>query len=90
MRIDTLNLHRAYGSINTIKKTPKEIVNSNKNLTINNDLHKNQIITNKERVFFATMFPENTNRIMSHEVFTHNGKIKESAVEKGTIFDSKI
>jgi hypothetical protein len=98
MRVDTINIQKAYGGLNSVKKTipnkpdaeiqPFDKIKENKS-SFSAELSTSQLITGNERNFFVNMFPESSKQIMTHEVFTRTGKIKESAFEKGTIFDGR-
>ncbi|GAB1372950.1 hypothetical protein MASR1M45_30140 [Candidatus Kapaibacterium sp.] len=96
MRIDTSNLQRAYnystGNVN--KVITKDNIAKKTKISDDNVFERkyksNDLITSGERKFFVNMFPESTKQIMTHEVFTRSGRIKEVALSKGTIIDGRI
>lgn len=96
MRIDTYNLQKAYnlnGLSNGIKPNSaiKNVANQGDKFADSlSSLNRNKIITGAERKFFVNMFPESSKQLMTHEVFTRNGRIQSSAIEKGTLIDGKI
>ncbi|MGA2296424.1 MAG: hypothetical protein ABSG15_02630 [FCB group bacterium] len=46
-------------------------------------------ISENERQFFINMFPENSDQIEKHILFTRNGKIQTQDISKGVIVDGK-
>jgi len=98
MNVDTINLQKAYGGLNSVKKNipnksnvqiqPFDNIKENKS-GFSAELSTSQLITGNERNFFVNMFPESSKQLMTHEIFTRTGKVTETAVPKGTIFDGK-
>lgn len=98
MKVDSYSLQRVYGNFNQVNRVAtKKQINENKSFeNVNNKIDDNEkletksIITSSERNFFVNMFPESSERLKTYEVFTRNGKVSQSAVAKGTVFDSRI
>jgi hypothetical protein len=72
-----------------------EIANVTKTITkksgeINKNLDKVNIISESEKKYFQKLFPENSAQIENHVVFNRSGKISETNVNKGSLFDRKI
>lgn len=48
-----------------------------------------ELISDKERNFFKSLFPERSDSIDKHVLFNRNGKVSQAYVSKGAIFDSR-
>lgn len=48
------------------------------------------LLSKKERNFFINLFPESKNQIENHILFTRNGRIKETTVNKGQLVDARV
>ncbi len=48
------------------------------------------LISQKEREFFKTMFPESSEQIDKHVIFNKNGKVTAPNLNKGMIVDGRI
>jgi hypothetical protein len=59
----------------------------NRNISIESP---DKIITPGERKFFVKLFPESSEQIQKHVLFNKNGKLQQSHVDKGIIFDGKF
>lgn len=49
----------------------------------------NNLISQKERAFFMSMFPDNSEQLENHIVFNRSGKIQSHNLYKGTIIDGR-
>jgi hypothetical protein len=50
----------------------------------------NSVVTRKERDFFIKMFPDNSDQLERHVLFTRNGKVQSSATRLGSLVDGRI
>ena len=50
----------------------------------------NNVLTKKERDFFVKLFPDNSDQLERHVLFTKNGKVQASNTRLGTIVDGRI
>jgi len=61
-----------------------------KDLAAENLSKPDKIISTKERNFFKEMFPDSSNAIENHVLFTRNGSLQNLNLQKGSIVDGKI
>ena len=64
-----------------------KVENSRNGLASNNN--SQPVISEKERQFFINMFPDNTEQIENHVLFTRNGRLQTQNISKGMIVDGK-
>jgi hypothetical protein len=74
-----------------LEKTGKKIISipQDQSTRNGNDINK-ELLSRKERDFFIGLFPDNTEKISNHVLFTRNGKIQQQPIVKGLIVDSKV
>ncbi len=82
-----LNATRVNGGINKTQQT-EQIA---KTQTEKTDSNKTQdLISQQEREFFKSMFPESSEQIDKHIIFNRNGKVTAPNLNKGMIVDGRI
>lgn len=72
---------------NVVAKTNADKQSDTKNSI--NQANK-ELLTKKERTFFKQLFPENSDLIEKHVLFTRNGKLKTTEMSKGMIVDGRV
>jgi hypothetical protein len=85
---DPINNNSDQFEISNQKKNESSDNVANKNMN-GSSLNSNNILTRGEREFFINMFPENTEQIEKHVLFTRNGKLQKAGNVKGEIVDGK-
>ena len=96
MNVNILQGRNPYANnLNSANKTKKLARNAEFSLPEKVNLSKvNQnkeiSISNSEMKFFQKLFPENANQIEKYLAFNRKGKITETNLSKGSIFDGKI
>lgn len=50
----------------------------------------NLLLSDNERDYFKSLFPESAEQIEKHKVFNRNAKVQTQSINKGLIFDSRI
>ncbi len=73
-------------SNNITKIKDYEVSSHTQQSTIEHD----KILSQTEREFFIKMFPESSEQIKNHVLFTNKGKLKTAAIHKGMIVDGKV
>lgn len=81
-----------------IEKNNKSI-EAKQNNAIENDLkfdfakiqnNPNLLLSDNERDYFKSLFPESAEQIEKHKVFNRNAKVQTQSINKGLIFDTRI
>lgn len=102
MRIDGLSVYTKYNGLSKNKINDNfnnfsiNVINKSNSLAQDNDLAQlknidtKNIITPIERKYFQNMFPESSELIEKHELFTRNAKIQNPDLRKGYLVDGKI
>ncbi len=82
-----LNTNRVNGGITKAKQTEK----TSETQTQQADSGKTKdLISQQEREFFKSMFPESSEQIDKHVIFNRNGKVSTPNLSKGSIVDGRI
>ncbi len=82
-----LNTNRVNGGIAKAKQTEK----TSETQTQQADSGKTKdLISQQEREFFKSMFPESSEQIDKHVIFNRNGKVSTPNLSKGSIVDGRI
>jgi len=94
-KLTKLELQKSVTSLKTNSEIKENSANKNTVNTTNtinkiniNKLEPNEVISKSERQYFVKLFPDSSSQIEKHVLFNRNGKIVESNMRKGGIFDA--
>lgn len=71
------------------KDQTNKILNNTEGNSPNGNYDPNKLITKQERKFFIKMFPESSEQIEKHVLFTKNGQITSVVTQKGQLVDGR-
>lgn len=72
-------------TLNNVKRSTKASQEAKLTTGATND----PLLNTNERAFFQKLFPESSEQIEKHVLFTRNGKIQTPNIDRGSVFDGR-